>query len=146
MVLIRYFWTVFLPVFLLIFSTTTLAELDPEISRQIAKFDSMLTKNEKAVLSSKYLDREELKELEQSVIKIRSQTNACITNNQDSVVKIDGEIERCFITDIDYYWKVVSEINFAIAGAFKKAGIEIPFPQTDLHVKSSDISALNRSK
>ena len=53
---------------------------------------------------------------------------------------------RCFITDIDYYWKVVSEINFAIAGAFKKAGIEIPFPQTDLHVKSSDISALIRNK
>jgi potassium efflux system protein len=93
MALIRYFWTVFLPVFLLIFSTTTLAELDPEISRQITQFDSMLTKNEKAVLSSKFLDREELKELEQSVIKIRSQTNACITNNQDSVVKIDGEIE-----------------------------------------------------
>ena len=93
MALIRYFWTVFLPVFLLIFSTTTLAELDPEISLQITQFDSMLTKNEKAVLSSKFLDREELKELEQSVIKIRSQTNACITNNQDSVVKIDGEIE-----------------------------------------------------
>ena len=53
---------------------------------------------------------------------------------------------RCFITEIDYYWKVVSEINFSIAAAFKEAGIEIPFPQTDLHLKSSEIAAFNQNK
>ena len=93
MALIRFFWTVFPAVFLLIFSTGILAELDPEISRQIGEFDSILTKNEKVIQRSDLLTREELKELEQSAIKIRSQTNECITSNQDNSAKIDGEIE-----------------------------------------------------
>jgi len=32
-----------------------------------------------------------------------------------------------------------SELNFRIFAAFRKNGIEIPFPQTDLHIRSSDI-------
>jgi len=32
-----------------------------------------------------------------------------------------------------------SEMNFAIHAAFKEAGIKIPFPQRDLHLRSSDI-------
>ncbi len=32
-----------------------------------------------------------------------------------------------------------SEMNFRIFNAFKKRGIEIPFPQTDLHFRSSDV-------
>jgi len=32
-----------------------------------------------------------------------------------------------------------SEMNFRIFEAFKKRGIEIPFPQTDLHFRSSDV-------
>lgn len=94
MALIRYFWTVFLTVFLLVFSTGNFAELDPEISKQRHEFDSILTKNEKVISSSIYLSLEDLKELERSVIEIRSQTNDCITINQDSSVKIDGEIEE----------------------------------------------------
>ena len=47
---------------------------------------------------------------------------------------------RLFITDIDYYMGVLSDINYSIVDAFKEAGIEIPFPQADLHLKSdSDI-------
>jgi potassium efflux system protein len=42
---------------------------------------------------------------------------------------------RAFITDIDYMMIVVSEINFSISEAFTQAGIVIPFPQTDLHIK-----------
>ena len=53
---------------------------------------------------------------------------------------------RCFITDIDYHWRVVSEINFAIAAAFSKVGIEIPFPQSDLHLKSSEVDTTLRNK
>ena len=53
---------------------------------------------------------------------------------------------RCFIADIDYYMGLVSEINYSIAAAFKEAGIEIPFPQTDLYLKSSEVSEFNRSK
>ena len=36
---------------------------------------------------------------------------------------------RCFIDDIDERLNVISEINFAIVAAFKREGIEIPFPQ-----------------
>jgi len=53
---------------------------------------------------------------------------------------------RCFITDIDYYRQVASEFNYCIASDFKEAGIEIPFPQADLHLKSSEISEFKRNK
>jgi small-conductance mechanosensitive channel len=53
---------------------------------------------------------------------------------------------RCFITDIDYYRQVASEFNYCIVSDFKEAGIEIPFPQTDLHLKSSEISEFKPNK
>jgi small-conductance mechanosensitive channel len=53
---------------------------------------------------------------------------------------------RCFITDIDYHRQVASEFNYCIVTDFKEAGIEIPFPQTDLHLKSSEISEFKRNK
>jgi small-conductance mechanosensitive channel len=46
---------------------------------------------------------------------------------------------RFFITDIDYFTRVLSEINFAIVEAFEKAGIVIPFPQRDVHLKSGEL-------
>ncbi len=48
---------------------------------------------------------------------------------------LDFEL-RVFLRDIDKRLSVISEINFAIDKAFREAGIEIPFPQRDLHVKS----------
>lgn len=36
---------------------------------------------------------------------------------------------RCFIKDIDQRLNVISELNFSIVAAFKREGIEIPFPQ-----------------
>jgi len=45
---------------------------------------------------------------------------------------------RCFISEIDYRMNVLSDINFAINQAFKEAGIEIPFPQRDVHLISAD--------
>ena len=53
---------------------------------------------------------------------------------------------RCFITDIDYNKQVISEFNYCIVTDFKEAGIVIPFPQTDLHLKSSEISEFKRNK
>jgi len=43
---------------------------------------------------------------------------------------------RVFLHNVDSRLSIVSEINFAIDKAFREAGIEIPFPQRDLHVKS----------
>ena len=43
---------------------------------------------------------------------------------------------RVFLNNIDNRLSAISEINFAIDKAFKEQGIEIPFPQRDLHVKS----------
>lgn len=43
---------------------------------------------------------------------------------------------RCYIHNIDERVQVVSDLNFAIDKAFREAGIEIPFPQRDLHMRS----------
>jgi small-conductance mechanosensitive channel len=43
---------------------------------------------------------------------------------------------RVWIRQIRRRFDVSSEINFGIERAFREAGIEIPFPQRDLHVKS----------
>ena len=48
---------------------------------------------------------------------------------------LDFEL-RVFLDNIDNRLSVISDINFAIDKAFKEEGIEIPFPQRDLHVKS----------
>jgi len=43
---------------------------------------------------------------------------------------------RVFLHNVDSRLSIVSDINFAIDKAFREEGIEIPFPQRDLHVKS----------
>ncbi len=45
---------------------------------------------------------------------------------------------RVFISGIENYVPIWHDINFAIDQAFRKAGIEIAFPQRDLHVRSVD--------
>lgn len=43
---------------------------------------------------------------------------------------------RCFVRNVDNRLQVVSDINFAIDAAFRTEGVEIPFPQRDLHLRS----------
>lgn len=43
---------------------------------------------------------------------------------------------RVFLKNVDSRLSVISDINFAIDKAFKEAGIEIPFPQRNLHISS----------
>lgn len=48
---------------------------------------------------------------------------------------LDFEI-RAFLSDISKGLTVRTELRFAIFNAFKEAGIEIPFPQQDVYIKS----------
>ncbi len=43
---------------------------------------------------------------------------------------------RAHVRNIDERLQVVSDLNFALDAAFREQGIEIPFPQRDLHVRS----------
>ncbi len=43
---------------------------------------------------------------------------------------------RFFVRDINQRLTVLSEVNSAIDAAFREAGVEIPFPQRDLHLRS----------
>lgn len=43
---------------------------------------------------------------------------------------------RCFIRNIDKRLGVISDLNFSIDQAFREHGIEIPFPQRDLHMRN----------
>jgi small-conductance mechanosensitive channel len=45
---------------------------------------------------------------------------------------------RVWIDDIDYINVVRSELNQGIDRKFRERGIEIPFPQRDLHLRSAD--------
>jgi potassium-dependent mechanosensitive channel len=49
---------------------------------------------------------------------------------------LDFEL-RCYIREVDHRLTVISDMNFEIDKAFKQAGIEIPFPQRDVHLISS---------
>jgi small-conductance mechanosensitive channel len=53
---------------------------------------------------------------------------------------LDFEI-RVFIRDVDNMFIVKSEILQEIDQEFRKAGVEIPFPQRDLHLRSVDEKA-----
>jgi len=44
---------------------------------------------------------------------------------------------RCWIANPKEHWQITSDINCAIVRKFRENGIEIPFPQRDLHVRSS---------
>ncbi len=42
---------------------------------------------------------------------------------------------RCYIRNVDHRLQVLSDLNFAIDQAFRENGIEIPYPQRDIHIK-----------
>ncbi|WP_339746805.1 mechanosensitive ion channel domain-containing protein [uncultured Maricaulis sp.] len=43
---------------------------------------------------------------------------------------------RAFIKDVSRHYRVRNDLRFTIFEAFKEAGIEIPFPQRDIHIRS----------
>jgi small-conductance mechanosensitive channel len=47
---------------------------------------------------------------------------------------------RAFISMVDQRLSTLSDLNFAIERTLREAGIQIPFPQRDLHLRSADPS------
>lgn len=43
---------------------------------------------------------------------------------------------RCILKEVDKRLSVLSDLNFAIEAVFRENGIQIPFPQRDLHIRS----------
>lgn len=56
---------------------------------------------------------------------------------------LDFEL-RVWVSDVDDRLRVLSELHRAIDRRFREAGVEIPFPQRDLHVRSVDERAAVR--
>jgi potassium efflux system protein len=48
---------------------------------------------------------------------------------------------RCFLPNLESRATVIHELNIAIDRALRAAGIEMPFPQQDIHVRSIDLPA-----
>jgi small-conductance mechanosensitive channel len=44
---------------------------------------------------------------------------------------------RVYARDTDYYLDVLSDLHFAVDKALREAGIAIPFPQRDLHIRTT---------
>jgi potassium efflux system protein len=51
---------------------------------------------------------------------------------------------RVHVPDVAYRLPVTHDLHMAIDKAFREAGVEIAFPQRDLHLKSSDVSLGDR--
>jgi small-conductance mechanosensitive channel len=54
---------------------------------------------------------------------------------------LDFEL-RFFLREIDELLRVSSDLRFAIKKAFAEAGIEIPYPQRDLHIRGGGPRAM----
>ncbi len=48
---------------------------------------------------------------------------------------------RAYIPDVDRRMRISSDLRFAIDRAFREHGIEIPFPQRDLHIRTGNLAA-----
>jgi small-conductance mechanosensitive channel len=74
--------------------------------------------------------------------------NASVMNSPPSFViwkdfgdsSLDFEL-RAYIWNFDNSLQVRSDLRFAIFKALKDAGIEIPFPQRDLHIRTDSTKA-----
>ena len=57
---------------------------------------------------------------------------------------LDFEL-RVRVRHIERRYSILSDLNFAIDGAFREAGITIPFPQRDLHIITPSEQTLSKS-
>ena len=86
-------------------------------------------------------DTEKVKKI---LVEIAEQHPDVITNGTSPEPKVifrgfgDSSLDfelRCHVRNVDRRLTIISDINFAIDKAFRENGIEIPFPQRDVHVR-----------
>ena len=81
------------------------------------------------------------------ILKETVEHNEAVLVNPGPMILFDGFGESSlnfrvlFWLSLDSGLRVRSEVGIAIDEALKKAGIEIPFPQRDVHVRSADVKA-----
>jgi small-conductance mechanosensitive channel len=51
---------------------------------------------------------------------------------------------RCFLGDINYALSVTSELRFEVLRALRKANVEIPYPQQDIHIRSNQAELIKQ--
>ena len=94
-------------------------------------------------------DPEQVKEI---LLKCASENKMVVVSPQSYVIWNDfGESAlefelRAFIKNSDYGLTVKSDLRFAIFKKFKEAGITIPFPQNDLHIKGEEKNLIETKK
>jgi len=94
MALIKQTRSILLLLFLILFSTGALAQLDPEIIKQIGFSDALLNKNEKIISRDREFTIAALRELAKSATEVRSQSKACIASNEASIEKVILDIDQ----------------------------------------------------
>jgi potassium efflux system protein len=52
----------------------------------------------------------------------------------------------CVVQDVNKRVRVISDLHFAIEKAFKEKGIEVPFPQRDIHITHSNMPLPSQEK
>lgn len=89
----------------------------------------------------------DIKKVEQVLYRIAASNPHVIQDNPKPQVVFDGfgdsalQFElRVYIASMDFLLDVKHQMNCAIDEEFRKEGIEIPFPQRDLHIRSIQAS------
>lgn len=97
----------------------------------------------------------DLEKIREILLKIAQDNSMVITNGSLPAPHVffmefgDNSLNlelRFFATEIEYRMRIVSDINFAIDAAFREAGIEIPFPQRDVHLRSGNQQSLTEQE
>ena len=84
-----------------------------------------------------------VKQAKEILLKICSSHPRVVDNPATSVIFNEfadsslNLISRCFVQDIECRMAVIDQLHTQINDAFNDAGIEISFPQTDLHIRTA---------
>lgn len=89
--------------------------------------------------------RDILKDIAVSTPHVLTDPAPSIVFQQFGESSLDFDL-RVFVPHIDYLIATRNHIQFAIDKAFKEHGIEIPFPQRDLHIRSMPPEFLEKGK